>query len=59
MPKKNVFKKTFPKPVYENQSLDIPGAVEKSKKVKSSEVFDFNNKKDKKKKTKKVISLVV
>tara|TARA_R110000851_G_scaffold272345_1_gene425091 strand:+ start:611 stop:769 length:159 start_codon:yes stop_codon:yes gene_type:complete len=52
MPKKNVFKKTFPKPVYENQSLDIPGSVEKSKKIKPSEVFDFNNKKDIKKKKK-------
>jgi len=50
MPKKNTFKKTFPKEVKENESLNIPGSVEKSKKVKSSEVFDFNNKKDKKKK---------
>ena len=50
MPKK--VKKTFPKPVYENESLDIPGSVEKSKKIKPSEVFDFNNKKDIKKKKK-------
>ena len=48
MPKKNTFKKTFPKKVYENQSLDIPGSVEKSKKIKSSEVFEFNKKKVKK-----------
>tara|TARA_R110000851_G_scaffold111734_2_gene235390 strand:+ start:1138 stop:1302 length:165 start_codon:yes stop_codon:yes gene_type:complete len=52
MPKK--VKKSFPKPVFDNQTaLDIPGAVEKSKKVKATEVFDFNKKKDNKRKAKK------
>ena len=51
MPKK--IKKTYIKPVLNTDTpdtpfqYDVPGAVEKSKKVKSKDVFDFSKKKDK------------
>ena len=56
MPKK--IKKTYIKQVLNTDTPDTPfqydvkGAVEKSKKVKSKDVFDFSKKKDNNKKDK-------